>query len=103
LVPILPGDYNGDGRVDAGDYVRWRNSLGDADESNIQYSGDGGGVTIDDYAWWKLHYGNNAGEAGGGSLSAATPEPSTLLMSLASWTGFAAIVRRRFKAKTSAP
>ena len=29
VVPIaLPGDYNGDGIVDAADYTRWRNNLG---------------------------------------------------------------------------
>jgi hypothetical protein len=26
--PALPGDYNGDGTVDAADYVVWRKTLG---------------------------------------------------------------------------
>jgi hypothetical protein len=67
----MDGDYNGDDRVDAGDYVRWRNTLGtavpDAD-------GDGDGlVDPDDYKIWKFTYGN---EAGGGSLAVAAPEPT---------------------------
>ena len=31
----LPGDYDGDGAVDAVDYTVWRNHLGELDESNI--------------------------------------------------------------------
>jgi hypothetical protein len=55
---ISPGDYNGDGVVDATDYVVLRNS----DGSDAAYS------------VWRSHFGQ--------SLAAATsvPEPSTLLL-----------------------
>ena len=49
----LPGDYNGDGSVDAADYVVWRKSLG---ENVTPYScadGSGNGlVDQDDYSVW---------------------------------------------------
>lgn len=76
LMPGIPGDYNGDGQVDAGDYVRWRNHLGDTDETALNGNGDGGDVSLSDYTWWKQHYGTpNSGAA---SLSmTSVPEPAT--------------------------
>jgi hypothetical protein len=52
------GDYNGDGTVDAADYVLWRKTQG----MNVpQYSGadgDGNGmVDGDDYTVWRSHFG----------------------------------------------
>jgi hypothetical protein len=79
---ILLGDYNRDNRVDAGDYVAWRNSLGmDVDE----YDGaDGNGDTmIDeaDYQVWKDHYGEEyPGPGGGGFSLVSVPEPGSLLL-----------------------
>jgi hypothetical protein len=57
--PVLPGDYNQNGEVDAADYVVWRRMRG----SNVAqpYSGadgDGDGVVdSDDYSVWKSHFG----------------------------------------------
>jgi len=73
----LAGDYNSDFRVDAGDYVRWRNTLG----STMDLRADGSGPTpgipdgvVDqfDYAWWKSHYGDVLvlGGSGSGGLTA---------------------------------
>jgi hypothetical protein len=36
--PILPGDYNGDGVVNAGDYTVWRDTLGT--EFDLNGNGD---------------------------------------------------------------
>jgi hypothetical protein len=93
----LPGDYNGDGRVDAGDYVRWRNNLGDPTEADINDNGDGGGVTISDYGWWTQNYGTPG--AGGGGLTAtasapAVPEPAAWLLAAVAVCG-CGIARRR--------
>lgn len=64
----LPGDFNYDGHVDAGDYVIWRNGLGTT-------------YTQDDYTIWRSHFGDTLG---GGSVlppsSVPEPPPSTLLL-----------------------
>lgn len=74
----LPGDFNGDSVVDAVDYTVWRNHLGDTDESALNNNGDGGGVTVDDYTWWKDRYGDVSMGSGAGSIAA--PEPSSLIL-----------------------
>ena len=80
-VPILPGDYNADGVVDAADYTVWRNHLGEADEASINYNGDGDGVSLSDFAMWSQHYGDSA--TGSGIDPMAVPEPSAFTMLLA--------------------
>jgi hypothetical protein len=58
LLPIHPGDFNNDGRVDAADYVVWRNNVGALDEVLIGNNGDGvAGVGIGDYLLWKEYFG----------------------------------------------
>jgi hypothetical protein len=68
-IPYNPGDYNGDGVVDAGDFVTWRKGLGTI-------------YTQADYAIWRARFGAIAGGASGDQ--AAVPEPgSALLLGLA--------------------
>jgi GH35 family endo-1,4-beta-xylanase len=76
----LQGDFNLDGIVDAADYAVWRNHLGDTDETNISFNGDGGDIGLGDYAVWKSQYGNTAPGAGG--LAAAVPEPTAVALLL---------------------
>lgn len=75
-----PGDFNGDGIVNAADYTTWRDNLGAPTEAALNNNGDGvGGVTALDYALWKQSFGNPG--AGAGSLAGAAqgvPEPSSL-------------------------
>jgi hypothetical protein len=64
----LPGDYNRNGSVDAGDYVVWRKTLGTT--GITAYSGaDGDGDTIDqdDYNVWRTNFGNALSPPGAGS------------------------------------
>jgi Concanavalin A-like lectin/glucanases superfamily len=61
LVSNIPGDFNLDGVVNAGDYTVWRNGLGSS-------------YTIGDYDVWKSHFGVSALSAGSGAV--AVPEPS---------------------------
>ncbi len=71
----VPGDYNGNGIVDAADYVLWRNGgplLNDPTP----------GVQAADYTFWRSRFGATSGS--GTSLGGATsvPEPATWLIGL---------------------
>lgn len=74
----LPGDYNGDMKVDAADYTIWRDTLNST--TDLRADGDHSG-TVDegDYGIWKLHFGESSG-GGTGALSASgrVPEPDVL-------------------------
>lgn len=63
---LLPsrGDLNGDGKVDAADYVAWRKSNGSASSFNV----------------WRANFGTTYAVGTGSSLSNEVPEPSTLLL-----------------------
>jgi serpin B len=66
IPPALQGDYNGDGVVDAADYVVWRKEDG----------------TQTGYDTWRAHFGETA--AANSSLSSASaPEPASLVLLLA--------------------
>lgn len=74
----VPGDYSGNGAVDAADYVLWRNTLG---QSGAGLAADGNAnQTIDsvDYSMWRVRFGNAGGS--GSALAAAIPEPASWLM-----------------------
>jgi hypothetical protein len=77
--PGVPGDHNGDGKVDAADYVAWR------DNPAVH-----GGIPAG-YDTWRANFG--AGAAGLGA-SAAVPEPATIAMLLACLSVAAARRRR---------
>jgi hypothetical protein len=64
---LTPGDYNGDGEVDAADYVVWRKSPND-------FGGDPAG-----YDSWRSNFGNPPG-SGSGSTLTAVPEPGRILL-----------------------
>jgi len=68
LAPLVVGDFNGNGTVDAADYVVWRDGLG---TKTIQ----------PDYDVWKANFGRMATSAGIGS-SAAVPESSAAMLFL---------------------
>jgi hypothetical protein len=70
-ITIIPGDFNLDGTVDAGDYTLWRNGLG------TKY-------TPEDYDIWKAHFGESSGNGSAVASHQSVPEPATLLQVLAS-------------------
>jgi hypothetical protein len=89
--PAGPGDYNGNGTVDAADYVVWRKTLGSttdlaADGNNNQEIDDG------DYTVWAQNFGNGGG---GGTILASIPEPSTWLLCLGTLLVSVAVRRSR--------
>jgi hypothetical protein len=69
-----PGDYNGNGTVDAADYVVWR------DGGPLMNEGASSGmVDVEDYNFWRARFGATSGS---GSV-AAVPEPGSALLLLA--------------------
>lgn len=72
LLPNLPGDFNGDGAVNAADYSVWRDGLG------TQYNQS-------DYALWRGNYGSDYGSGSNFNSSGADsavdqiPEPPAVL------------------------
>jgi hypothetical protein len=92
---MVPGDYNGNGSVDAADYVVWRKMLSQSVTPGSSADGTGpsgapDGVVNDlDYAFWRSRFGSTSAAAGTASDAAAVPEPSTwtllLLFATAAW------------------
>jgi hypothetical protein len=75
----LAGDFNSDGKVDAGDYVTWRKNNG----TNNALANDGGlGTPIGPahFNLWRANFGNPPGAGSGGLEGAAVPEPATLML-----------------------
>ncbi|MGI9458292.1 MAG: DUF4465 domain-containing protein [Aeoliella sp.] len=74
---IRPGDFNGDGLVDAADYSQWRDRLGQA----VVVKGTGadgdfsGIIDAGDYSVWKAAFGTNYLPSA--IVSAVIPEPRT--------------------------
>jgi hypothetical protein len=63
----LAGDYNGDGSVDAADYVVWR-------KDPASFGGD-----PDGYNTWQANFGNSSG-AGSSLAAGAVPEPGSIVL-----------------------
>lgn len=65
------GDFNGDGTVNAADYVVWRKGLGTT-------------YTQNDYNAWRAHFGQTAGSgaAAASPSQIAVPEPSSAFLLL---------------------
>jgi hypothetical protein len=72
----IPGDYNDNGVVDAGDYVLWRKG------GPLQFEVDTPGtVNAADYTAWRVRYGKTTAGAGSGSIDVSTiPEPAAIVL-----------------------
>lgn len=86
----IPGDFNGDGIVDAADFVVWRNSVGQEGEG-LAADGIRNGVVDEwDYLLWRENYGRSLPPSG---ILAPTsvPEPGALalvggvILAMAGW------------------
>ena len=75
----VTGDYNQNGTVDAADYTVWRNNLG---SGTALPNDDTAGVGPDDYARWKINFGNHSGSGSAASGHVAVPEPASLVVLL---------------------
>lgn len=99
-ITTFPGDYNGNGAVDAGDYVTWRKNVG---QSTLNNRGTGitGSVGQADYDYWRAHFAAAVPQIGdggavwwdnaslvlltpsaGSGLSVAVPEASSMCFAL---------------------
>jgi formylglycine-generating enzyme required for sulfatase activity len=80
-VPPVPGDYNANNTVDAGDYVLWRKYLG---QSVTLPNDDTPGTSSGDFDVWRAHFGQppGSGSASGNFLTSAIPEPSSAIAGL---------------------
>lgn len=78
VVPdLVTGDFNGDGQVDARDYILWRNTYDSTTDLRADANGDNR-VDVADYLVWKGQYG---APHGGSALPAQPiPAPATLLL-----------------------
>jgi hypothetical protein len=93
----MPGDYNGDGNVDAADFTVWRDSMGQV-SAGLAADGNGDGVVSEtDYELWRTQYGRRTP-----AISAA-PEASALAI----WLGIgligAGVVQFRRHRRTENP
>jgi len=82
-LPSVPGDYNGDGFVDAADYTVWRENLGGDPSTLAAGTRDpmNGSPMIndDDYTFWK---GNFGGGLGSGLAGSVVPEANAIAIVL---------------------
>lgn len=79
--PVLAGDYNNNGTVDAADYVVWRNNAGTSNP--LPNDPLGGTIGASQYNQWRSHFGQTAGS--GAALGAgAVPEPGALVLAICS-------------------
>jgi hypothetical protein len=78
VAPGLAGDFNNDGKVDAGDYATWRKN----DTANATLPNDNGvGNQAARFTLWRANFGNPPG-SGSGLSGAAVPEPTAGLLLL---------------------
>lgn len=90
---FIPGDFNADGLVDAADFTRWRDHLGDGDESAILNRGDGlNGVDEADLPVWRAHFGQSL-DIGTGAVQ-SVPEPSQMASFIFLFASLAAFERK---------
>jgi FG-GAP repeat len=85
--PVLLGDYNHDGTVDAADYIVWR-------------TGTSVTSTQENYDIWRSHFGQSIG-SGFTSSNGNVPEPRTSFLTLLIAVMLASSTRRRQVAKNS--
>jgi hypothetical protein len=94
LNPDVPGDFNADGRADAGDLLIWQSQFGQL-SNNIGADDDqDGDVDGADFLAWQ----QNVGQGLAPSASAAVPEPASsaffCLAAIFGWSSLNSIARR---------
>jgi hypothetical protein len=91
LAPLVPGDYNDDGKVDAADYVVWRKHEGTM--TTLPNDPHGGTIGALQFDTWRANFGAMAGSGG----SAAVPEPGTSVLAILGLLVVVGRLRLRFR------
>jgi len=87
----VPGDYNGNGLVDAADYVLWRNG-----GPLLNQIDDPSQINTQDYTAWRARFNSTLPASGSGSgVTAPVPEPPTIMLLLLYALPAAAYISRR--------
>jgi hypothetical protein len=68
VVNPIPGDYDGSGTVDDGDYVAWKTAFGQVGEGLAADGNGDGQVDAADYTVWRDNLGASAAGSGSGSF-----------------------------------
>jgi len=84
LEPVSSGDYNGDGFVDASDYVVWRRTVNSS--TLLSANGNDSGTSMSvideaDYVVWRNEFGSTVPGGGLGATVSMVPEPGNVLLS----------------------
>jgi hypothetical protein len=100
IVERQPGDFNGDGRIEADDYVVWRRTMGQMVVHGTGADANGDAFVDDaDYAIWKAGFGAVGMVTGSGTQARAAsqpvPELATVMLCLIGVAGLLGFVRRR--------
>ncbi|MEX2171311.1 MAG: hypothetical protein WD851_18470 [Pirellulales bacterium] len=82
---IIPGDYSGNGAVDAADYTIWRDSVGQTGLGRIADGNHDVIVNQLDHGVWFANFGTSTS---GSSSSHAIPEPTTLVLLVSAFLYF---------------
>ncbi len=88
LIEVLPGDFGGNGSVDAADYPIWKKAPGLA-------------PFLTSYDVWKSNFGDALGSGSGGGSSDGVPEPTSLLLLLTS--ACCLLISRRYRIQKENP
>ena len=76
----IKGDYNGNGTVEAADYVYWRKHFNQNVTAGTAADGDGNGVIgQSDYSIWRQNFGRTRVAGGSAAGLASVPEPCSSL------------------------
>jgi hypothetical protein len=96
VVPILPGDFNGNGVVDAADYVVWRKTQGQTGIGLAADSDFNRQVDLFDFLVWRTHFGQAVpGSGAGAGELAAVPEPGAFALTVLAIAALVAALCRR--------
>lgn len=76
----VPGDYNLNGKVDAPDYVLWRNTLGQSGPNLAADGNENNSIETSDYAVWRSHFGRTPGSGAliADGTGSSVPEPGSI-------------------------